>query len=277
MSLDVLVTDFFTNVLHLNATSILSATGEANRAHSEVGEQTKNGERGQMKKFLIASMGLVAAVVLAASQSSAQIVTFDVAGQGSPFNSTISGVSAGNEAAVTLSRGGGLLGNSAGNSFAATNWNNTATFNQNVDYFSFTVSPNAGYTLTLTDLKYAVNGSGTLPNDGQWGYSLDGGATFTMQPGFVIGQNLPSSLATWDFADFTSAGPVEFRFWAWGTTAINGTIAVGSAGGSGRIGNLTGNDLVLDGTVVPEPSTIALIGFGLVSMLAFGRRRFSRS
>ena len=102
-----------------------------------------------MKKFLIASVGLVTVVVLAASQASAQLATWDVAGQGSPFSTTlVAGTSDGNLASVpVLSRGGGLLGNSAGNSFAATNWNNTATFDQNVDYFSFTVTPGCwGYT-----------------------------------------------------------------------------------------------------------------------------------
>ena len=43
--------------------------------------------------------------------------------------------------------------------------------------------------------------------------------------------------------------------------------------------NIAGNDLILNGTVtaVPEPSTLTMIGLGMVGTLAFARRRFSRS
>jgi hypothetical protein len=232
-----------------------------------------------MKKFLVASAVVAAMVVLGAFKSSAQIATWDVAGTGTPFlSSLVAGTSDGFLASVpSLTRGGGLLGNSAGSSFANTNWNNTATFNKDLSYMTFTVAATGGYQLNLTDLKYSINGSNTLPNQGQWGYSLDGGATFTMQPIFATSNIQLTSLSTWDFADFTTPNTVEFRFWAWGTVSASG--AIGASSGSGRINNIAGSDLVLDGTTsaVPEPSTLSLIGFGILGMLAFSRRRFSRS
>jgi hypothetical protein len=173
------------------------------------------------------------------------------------------------------------LGNSAANSFAATNWNNTATFDENLSYYSFTVGPDAGFNLALTDLSFRVNGSNTLPNNGRWGYSIDAGS-FVLGTGGDGGQmtmTLAGGLFSWDFTDFTvnDGSSAEFRFWVFGTTSVNGGTAV--VGGSGRILNGSGNDLVLNGTVeaVPEPSTLSLIGFGILGMLAFARRRFSRS
>jgi hypothetical protein len=231
-----------------------------------------------MKKIVIASVAFLTVVVMGATKSSAQVAAWDVAGQGSPFSVTLNAnTPAGNLTGVpVLSRGGGLLGNSAANSFGGTNWNNTATFDQTKSYYTFTVTPAGGFQLNLTTLQYTVNGSGTLPNTGQWGYSTDGGTTFTLQTAFTIPQ-AGGALSTWDFADFGSSSAVEFRFWAWGTTAIN-SVNGAAVGGSGRIFNTSGNDLVLNGSVdvIPEPSTLSLIGFGILGMVAFARRRFNR-
>jgi hypothetical protein len=231
-----------------------------------------------MKKFLIASMGLVAAVVLAASISSAQSITaWDVSGHGSPSDSSLApATSDANVAFIPSLTRFGVGASAAGNSFSASNWNASATsVDVNNDYFTFTVQANGGYQLNLTSLSFNMCGSNTAPNQDAWGYSINGGA-WTIQPTFHMTLASPG-MQTWDFADFTTQGTVEFRFWAWGTTEINGATP-SVVGGTTRIANIAGPDLILGGTItVPEPSTIALIGFGLVGMLAFGRRRFSRS
>jgi hypothetical protein len=115
--------------------------------------------------------------------------------------------------------------------------------------------------------------SAGAPNKLTWGFSVNGGAFTTTT--VTMNSTPASSLTTWDFTDATvSAGQsIEFRMWVWGTQSASGGTA--TSNGTGRIANITGNDLVVNYSVIPEPSTITLIGFGLVGLLAFARRRHS--
>lgn len=226
--------------------------------------------------------GVVAALVFSAAQASAVILSWDVTGHGSPVDATLVASTVGSNLDTsggfdTLSRVG-VNGAAAGSSFNSSAWNATSTFNQTTKYITFTIKPADGYELTLTDLRAAMNGSNTAPNNGRWGYSLDGGTTFTFQSDFTMANAAPSSLnRVFDFPDFTTTNAVVFRFWEWGAVSINGGVANGSAGTT-RIANIGGDDLVLNGTtslVIPEPSVIGLIGLGIVGLLAFARRRYA--
>jgi hypothetical protein len=86
-----------------------------------------------------------------------------------------------------------------------------------------------------------------------------------MENAFNLHQPQVATLSNWDFAD-VSATSVEFRFWAYGTNSIYNTTSL--IGGTTRINNIAGNDLILNGTVtaVPEPSTLSMIGLGLFGM-----------
>jgi len=172
----------------------------------------------------------------------------------------------------TLSRVG-LNATVTANSFAGNNWNATDTFNTENDYFSFSVRADDGYSLEVSTLQYVVNGSNSGPGTGRWGYSIDGGS-FVLQPSFAVTFATPGALATWDITDFSTEGTVEFRYWQFGSVSVNGGTASGTVG-TGRISNIAGNDLVLNGTlsVVPEPGSLALMGLGSFGLWAFGRRR----
>jgi hypothetical protein len=222
-----------------------------------------------MKKTFVT---LLAGLVLAAgSVANAQILAWDVQNQSSPATLSPS-FSAGN-----LVAGSGVISrttvmqNTGANSFNSNTWNITNTFNEADNYIGFTIAPDSGYEITLTSLQFAMNGSNTAPAQGRWGYRIGSGSFNTFD--FTLASATPTSLTTWDFVDFTTSQTVEFRFWAFGTTSING--GTSGAGGTVRIANIAGNDLVLNGSValIPEPSTYALIGLGLAALFFLRRRK----
>jgi PEP-CTERM motif len=240
-----------------------------------------------MKKAL----AILSLVTVSAIGARADVVAaWDVAGHGSPVDTTLNATTA-NGTLISNTPALGrttVIGSPTGNAFNSNTWNLTNTFAQSTNYINFTLT--AATNITLTDLQFSMNGSNTAPRNGVWGYSLDGGATFTLgdgtgNAGTGTGGNpqitlaIPSSLATWDFTDFnlSSGSSVEFRFWAFGTQGVNanGTTTSAAAGAIRIANNTAGNDLIVDGfaAVVPEPTTIALLGVGLAGVAAFARRR----
>ncbi len=226
-----------------------------------------------MKKTLLAVLSL-AAVSLAGVNG--QVLSWDMQGVAGNSTTVPANTIASNLETTaglnTLSRTG-LTAATAGNSFNSTNWNNTSTFNEADKYISFSLTPSSGYQITTSSLTYAVNGSNTAPNTGRWGYKIGSGS-------FVLQDPTPFTFAlasqTWAFTEFTTTETVEFRFWVYGTTAINNVNPAATAG-AGRVGNIAGNDLVLNGSVtaVPEPSTIAFLGFASLGLcfMIWRRRR----
>lgn len=134
-------------------------------------------------------------------------------------------------------------------SLSSTGWTN------NQAYYQFTLDATAASGVVVS---YALNRSGTGPSTNDFQYSTDGGSSFT------------------DFASFAS--PAAFNVYTndlTAVTAINGDSTVvfriyglGATSGAGtmRIDNLT-----ID--AVPEPSTVLLVGMGVLGMLALRRRR----
>lgn len=218
-----------------------------------------------MKKLL----AITIAAMVAGSAGAAIIAAWDLQGDNSPATTDADTVAANLSGTPQLSRTG--LGQvSANNSFNSNNWNLTGTFDATNKYISFTVTPASGYQLQLTDLQYAMNGSNTAPRNGRWGYTTDGGANWTYQADWTILNPAPSSLATWDFADFTTSNSVEFRFWAYGATSING--GASAVTGTTRVANIAGDDLILNGSVIPEPATVGLVFMGLLGARILRRR-----
>jgi hypothetical protein len=225
-------------------------------------------------------LAFFAALGLAAT-SPAQLLSWDVNGVAAtnvlPANVSIApnldAASGYNE----LSRVG-VGGNTTTSTYASTNWNITSSFIEGDKYVTFSLKPDDGYEMTLTQLDYAIWGSNTAPNTARWGYRIGTGA-FTLQDTWTL-VNSTSATGLWDFADFTTTEAVEFRFWAFGNVSV--TNGVASAGGVVRTpGNsalAAGPDLVLSGSVqvVPEPSTYALLALSGLALASYAARRRQR-
>jgi hypothetical protein len=109
-------------------------------------------------------------------------------------------------------------------------------------------------------VTYALQRSNTGPTNEIFQYSLDSGVTFT------------------DFQ--TNTVPTSFGVFTNDLSLVSGVnndagvvfriegITVGGNAGTMRVDNLT-----IDAITVPEPSTIALIGAGMLGLLVVRRRR----
>jgi hypothetical protein len=208
--------------------------------------------------FLLLCLLFASAVI-----SNAQILAWDFAGNGGNEVTVLSTTTAANLNVSTISRGAGINTNTLANAFSASAFNG-ATFGEavtNEEYFQFTVSPQAGYQVSLSTLDVNFRRSGTGPEMFQWQYSLDGFAT--------AGTNIGGAINFTDTATNGVAQPpidlsgigqlqnisfptvVTFRLYGWGASAGSGTFA---------LGRLTGNDLAVGGTVLPVLAASAQIG-----------------
>jgi hypothetical protein len=146
------------------------------------------------------------------------------------------------------------------------------TFSDSI-YAGFTVQAEPGSSITLGSLSHGGVVTTSLVDAFRWGYRVDEGSGYgAWQFSNVISAGDPgfgSVLSkTWDFADFTTTGTVEFGFFAKQTGPDDPDNEI-----YGVANVATGNiKVALDGSVsaVPEPSTSLL---GAIGVLALFRRR----
>jgi hypothetical protein len=229
-------------------------------------------ERGQMKKGIL--LASVVAMTVVAVSAWAQTITIaswtfetSVPTTAGPYSPE---VGAGSASGSGLNVYSSPAGNGSAHSYSANGWA-TASPTTN-SYWQFQVS-----TLTLSNITvtYDQNGSGTGPRDFVFQYSTDG-TSFTQVDGpysLTSGitwsttgspQGTHVSPATSSIAALTNQSTVYLRIVDNSTVNINGG-AVG-ASGTDRVDNF-----VVTG--IPEPSTVLLVGAGLVGLLAIRRRR----
>ena len=138
------------------------------------------------------------------------------------------------------------------------------------DYWGFTLTADAGSSLDLTSLTFDY---GVGHNDGgtsDFGYrvftKVDGGAFTSIATGGVASASYTAgdwsgqasgNIDLTSLATTVDGGNVEFRIQMWSSSASGGAIQA--------FQNITTN-----GAVVPEPSSIALLGLGGLALL---RRR----
>lgn len=141
------------------------------------------------------------------------------------------------------------------------------------NYFQFTIAASTGFVLNLTSIELSGESSATGSNSAAIMSSIAGFsngnelASVTGKAGLTGGLDSdpsgfggPISLTA---PAYQGISQVTFRFYGWGSTSGSGVTA---------LRNLSGDDLVINGTTspVPEPSLALLSGFGALALL---RRR----
>lgn len=131
------------------------------------------------------------------------------------------------------------------------------------DYYTFTATPSAGFSLNLTSLNFDLARSGgSFTGNLFIRSSLDGFTSNLFSDTAASGSTgLTTTGLTLDSSFQNLTTPVEFRFYFAdnGTTTTDNSVVF-------RLDNV-----VLSGDVIPEPGSAALLAFGALG-LAFRRR-----
>jgi len=223
-------------------------------------DRTPNFGKRIFPRAVLPLMGIVLLTLLSNSTQAAIIAqypfTTDLASTDTEANS-----SAGNIAATGLSGSSGI---NAG-SFRIVNAD-LGTSQDLGKYLEFTVTAQNGMSLTSLTFDFASDGNPKVGNTFVRS-SLDSfGANLTVTPGSVTGVGSAGQTVDLTGGTFDNQGSFTFRFYA-------------SKGTSGNY-NLSYDNIVLNGTVVPvpEPINVALGVFGLcVASAGVGRRFYLRA
>ncbi len=131
------------------------------------------------------------------------------------------------------------------------------------EFMTFTITADPGFTLNLFDIDYraARNGGGGAINRLNLYVSVDGGAFGLVGTTLTLGDTSSPGVTTRDLSGATFQGIESAQF------------AFVFFNGNNQRGYL--DDIVLTGTVIPEPSTYALLLGGLGALHFLRRRRNS--
>jgi len=176
----------------------------------------------------------------------------------------------------SVGNSGRAIGASLATSFSSLLGVNSTTAAEavtNNDYFTFTLTPSAGYQLNLTQLSFDFQSSGTVNNAVQ----SSSYTVFSSVGGFSSGNHIDSG--TWTYltdtgwkSSLTSISGVSFQNLI---TAIEFRIYMSDGGSNSNAHFATVDNVILDGTVaaIPEHSTAALLLGSMAGLLVALRRK----
>lgn len=162
-----------------------------------------------------------------------------------------------------IGRGAGANANAGADRYNASSWD-TAAFDSTA-YFSWTITPNSGWTLDFDTLTGNYQASGTGPQSYSLRSSLDGFATDFESGAITRGsvQAFSFNLTAAQFNSITS--PITFRLYAWDARNASGALA--------PTGTFSVNDFAFNAVAVPEASSFL---FGGLALCAAGAPALSR-
>ncbi len=155
---------------------------------------------------------------------------------------------------MLISRGSGLTPSSNSGGYAANNWALVAF--DATDYFEFNAIADPGFSFNVSNVVFNIRRSSSGPTNMILRSSVDG---FTADLNTFIAvanttYNSPISLL--------GQASVTFRLYGYGATGAAGSMNLGGVG----------DDLVVQGTIVPEPGTLAFLSIGLMGLYGVRRR-----
>ncbi|HLP19678.1 MAG TPA: YDG domain-containing protein, partial [Chitinophagales bacterium] len=170
------------------------------------------------------------------------LVTFDFAGINGDETSVGSNANATNMQASTITRGAGLSTSTNADRFNAMDWALTSITNAEAgdDYMEIVVAPSASYQFSVNTITINIQRSNTGPSAvalrnslDSYGANIDGIKSIT--------DNTSTQSFTFNVNQGYSTTAVTYRFYMYAE----------ATGGSGGIGDGTGNDIVVMGFVTP--------------------------
>ena len=125
--------------------------------------------------------------------------------------------------AVVTPNNGGFVGGNPGRAITRSNWSLNSTYDS-TKYYDFTVTPNSGNTLSLTNLVFDAQRSGTGPSSLEVRSSLDNYATAIASPVSPSNNSFASSLTTTLSGFSNIANPLNLRIYGYNATGTGGTL-----------------------------------------------------
>jgi len=144
----------------------------------------------------------------------------------------------------TITRGSGVTAAANADRFNSKNWTTGNSVVSN-DYLEFTITPNSGYSVTLTDITLQHQRSSTGPKSFVIRTSLDNYASDATNVVTIPDVNT-NQTSTFTFSSaIVSTTPVTIRIYAYNAETANGTWGPGES--------VDGNDIVVSGSLTILP------------------------